>query len=65
MEDNKPNIAKWVKDTDGMSIAHIKELFISVVILGAKYDDAIELLRSMSQKVKSTNDGRMAGFNNE
>jgi len=65
LEENKPNIAKWVHDTEGMSIAHIKELFISVVILGAKYDDAIELLRSMSQKVKSTTDGRMAGFNNE
>jgi len=65
LEEHKPNIAKWVKDTEGMSIAHIKELFISVVILGSKYDDAIELLRAMSHKVKSTTDGRMAGFNNE
>jgi len=63
LEEKKPNINKWVEDTDGMSIAHIKELFISVVILGSKYDEAIELLRSMSQKVKSTLDGRMAGFN--
>ena len=28
------DLEKWIEDTDGMSIAHLKELFVAVVILG-------------------------------
>lgn len=38
---------QWVEDTDGMSIAHLKELFISVVILGNKYKEALSVIREM------------------
>lgn len=37
----------WVKDTEGMSIAHLKELFVARVILGTPYDQAIKILRNM------------------
>ena len=40
-------VNRWVQDTDGMSIAHLKELFIAVEILGTPYEDALETLRSM------------------
>lgn len=40
-------IDAWVKDTEGMSIAHLKELFVARVILGTPYKQAIEILRNM------------------
>jgi len=38
---------KWAKDTDGFSIAHLKELFVAVKILGESYTDAIHTLQTM------------------
>lgn len=45
------NLEQWVKDTKDFSIAHLKELFVAVVILGDTYDDAIKTLRSMKDQV--------------
>jgi hypothetical protein len=39
---------QWVKDTEGMSIAHLKELFVAVEILETPYDEAIRILKGMS-----------------
>ena len=55
------NIARWVKDTDKMSIAHLKELFIAVCILGEKYEDAIAVLQAMVED-KLTSDDTKVGF---
>lgn len=52
----KIDIKKWVKDTEDMSIAHIKELFTAVVIIGDKYSDAIETLRSMREDSPSSDE---------
>ena len=49
-------IDKWVEDTDGFSLAHLKELFIAVVILGDNYDDAIETLTAMREENLSSKD---------
>ncbi len=38
---------KWAKDTNGFSIAHLKELFVAVKILGESYTDALHTLRAM------------------
>jgi len=46
----------WVTDTDGMSIAHLKELYVAVMVIGDEYDEAIETLRSMSDTVSSSYD---------
>jgi hypothetical protein len=40
---------QWVKDTEGMSISHLKELFISVFLLDNKYDDALKHLRDLKK----------------
>jgi hypothetical protein len=59
------DIDTWVKDTDNFSIAHLKELFIAVVILGDKYEDAIETLTSMREENLSSSDDdnkRKMGF---
>lgn len=42
------NIPQWVKDTDGLTISHIKELILSVVILENDYKESLERLRKMS-----------------
>jgi hypothetical protein len=47
IKDNKIDLDKWVEDTEKMSVAHLKELFVSVVILGNDYKEAIKTLQSM------------------
>ena len=47
VNENEQEIKKWVKDTDGLSIAHIKELFVAHKILGEQYNKVLSVLRSM------------------
>jgi hypothetical protein len=56
------NLDKWVKDTDEFSIAHLRELFIAVVILEDKYSQAVETLRSMKEAIEDREDGDAIGF---
>jgi SpoVK/Ycf46/Vps4 family AAA+-type ATPase len=46
----KIDLEKWVKDTEDFSIAHLKELFTAVVILGDDYEEAVEALSLMREK---------------
>lgn len=56
-------LARWVEDTEGFSMAHMKELFIATVILGDRYEDAIRTLGKMKEKVSSEDDReRLVGF---
>jgi len=58
------DLKKWVKDTDGFSIAHLKELFVAVIILGDDYNEALETLKSMKEDISSDNDrDNYMGFN--
>lgn len=61
-EAKKPDIKKWVADTEGLSIAHLRELFVATIILQDEYDSALETLRSMGENISSTRDGKKAGF---
>lgn len=45
----------WVKDTEGMSISHLKELFISVFLLDNKYEDALKHLKDLKKTPRSKN----------
>jgi len=47
------DVDKWVKDTPEFSIAHLKELFVAVVVFEDKYDDALKTLRSMKTEITS------------
>jgi len=47
-------IDRWVKDTEGLSIAHLKELVIAVKILDEPYKEALETLREMRKSIRST-----------
>lgn len=55
------DLKQWVKDTTEMSIAHLKELFIAVVILGDPYEEAIITLRSMKEEIDDKEYGKF-GF---
>ena len=44
---------KWIADTDKLSIAHMKELFISVNIFGYDYEETLKLLKGMKKKIKN------------
>jgi hypothetical protein len=52
-EAGKVFIDQWVKDTDGMSIAHLKELVVAVTCLEQPYDDVIIRLKSMKTAPRS------------
>lgn len=54
--DLKINISQWVEDTKGFTFAHLRELFVAVVILDNDYDTALNTLKSMKSVVSSEND---------
>lgn len=59
----KIDIKKWVKDTEGLSMSHLKELFISVVVLDNDYDTAISHLKGMKKSPRN-NSQKGLGFSN-
>lgn len=44
---------QWVSDTDNFSIAHLRELFVSVKCLGREYGESLSRLKGMSVQPKS------------
>src|SRR5260370_3537598 len=50
------DIHKWVEDTNGMSIAHIRELVVATMCLGEDYDTTIDRLKKMGTKVTSSSE---------
>lgn len=54
----------WVKDTEGMGLSHIKELFISVFLLDVPYDKALKQLTGMKGKLRGGNDNKI-GFSSK
>lgn len=50
---SKDNLTKWVKDTDKLSIAHLRELVAAVYCLDQPYDEVIDRLQNMATQVKS------------
>jgi hypothetical protein len=56
---------QWVHDTERCSLAHLKELFVAVAVLGNDYAEAVKKLRSMGESISSEDDDRpmgLAGF---
>lgn len=54
LEESSIDLDKWVEDTEDMSIAHLRELFVAVIILDNDYDEALEMLQSMEKDISST-----------
>lgn len=47
------DVDRYVRDTAGMSLAHVKELFVSVHVLGNDYQLTVRRLAQMREKVTS------------
>lgn len=47
------NLMTWLTDTDGFSIAHLRELIIAIFCLGREYGETIQRLKAMANKIKS------------
>ncbi len=60
--EEKIDMDKWIKDTEGFSLAHLKELFVAVMILGDDYASSIKSLHSMKEIVQSEDDRGPIGF---
>ena len=57
-------LAKWIADTDGLSVAHLRELAASVLCLGQPYDAVLARLRTMRHRIKESDAlGPAVGFN--
>lgn len=55
------DIDQWVADTDGMSIAHLRELIASVIIMGNDYKTTVGTLKDM-KNLPSRNSESTIGF---
>lgn len=55
----KINIKEWIKASDGFSIAHLKELVISTLVLGNSFEESLSHLKQLKNKPK--NKGNKAG----
>ena len=53
------DLARWVADTKGFSIAHLKEMIISILCLDHDYADTLSALKDMAKQPNSSiyNDG--------
>lgn len=49
-DQKKIDISEWVKVSEGFSIAHLKELVISVLVLGNTYEETLAHLKEMKNK---------------
>jgi hypothetical protein len=63
--ENDIDIDKWVADTEGMSVSHLKELFVGVMILEDDYEEVTQMLRDMQDERPESNeymtDGAQSG----
>ena len=53
---SKKEMAKWISVTSGLSIAHLKEMIVSVCCFGMPVDEVAKRVRKMSTKPTSQSD---------
>jgi hypothetical protein len=61
----KDDVAKWVELTNGLSIAHIKELIVSVACFGEELAAVAARLQAMARPPKSDHRDAAMGFGRE
>ncbi len=60
-EGDEVDVEQYVTDTDNMSLAHLKELFVSTVILGRNYTETVDRLTRMRDNSASSVDDEKTG----
>jgi SpoVK/Ycf46/Vps4 family AAA+-type ATPase len=59
----KIDIDEWVKRTDGMSLSHLKEVVISVVVMGRTFEETMDSLEEL-KKAPKVKEKKTVGFGN-
>jgi hypothetical protein len=49
---SKIDIKEWVELSEGMSLSHLKELVVSVIVMGKSFEDAKNSLIDMKESPK-------------
>jgi len=64
--DGVSEIEQWVKETEGFSVAHLKELIISVECFNKSFKESVNRLKMMTEATPDSfeRDGRTVGFHN-
>jgi hypothetical protein len=57
----KIDIEEWVNRTEGMSLSHLKEVVISVIIMGRDFDETLDNLEGLKKSPTIRGTGKM-GF---
>lgn len=57
------DIEEWIEVTDGMSLSHLKELIISVIVMRKDFDESLANLSEMKESPRITKNRKM-GFSN-
>jgi chromosomal replication initiation ATPase DnaA len=55
------NIEEWIKKTEGMSLSHLKEVVISVIVMGRSFEETIDNLEGL-KKAPTIKGGGKVGF---
>jgi len=55
------DIEEWVKRTDGMSLSHLKEVVISVIVMGRTFEETMSNLDELVEKPRIKGSGSV-GF---
>lgn len=55
------DIEEWVRRTDGMSLSHLKEVVISVIVMGRTFEETIGNLEELAEKPRIKGSGSV-GF---
>lgn len=56
------NIEEWIDKTNGMSLSHLKEVVVSVIVMGRSFEETIENLNGLKKRPSINGTGKM-GFN--
>lgn len=56
------DVDKWTEETEGLSLSHIKELIVSVVILKKKFEDVMLHFKDMKKPKSSRGSTEKVGF---
>jgi AAA+ superfamily predicted ATPase len=56
------DLRRWVADTDGLSVAHLRELVVAVFCLDRDYEETLTRLKSMSRAIKSDSGRNQIGM---
>jgi chromosomal replication initiation ATPase DnaA len=57
------DIEEWIKKTEGMSLSHLKEVVISVIVMGRTFEETIDNLEGL-KKTPTIKGGGKVGFGN-